>query len=274
MTDLNEHSQKPAAWLTAPRWYLWDGGFLLLGQSEGVVPAHAHHAIQVVIGFGGEPAICGNGAVWQSGRGFVVMPDVQHSYDGRGAACAMLFVDPESIEGEWLRGSLTQEIAFVADARLAEFMSRSHELRERPLEIMELRSLIRQCVHSLCEGTPRLRRRDSRITAALKYIKESQDLRVSLEDVAAAVFLSPSRFAHLFGQQLGLPFRRYILWRKLARAMLAIGRGESMTDAAQAADFSDAAHLTRTFNQMFGIAPSALMRGEFVEVSSPFETRD
>ena len=50
-----------------------------------------------------------------------------------------------------------------------------------------------------------------------------------------------------------------------------MGRGESMADAAQAADFSDAAHLTRTFNQMFGIAPSALMRGEFLEIESPFE---
>jgi AraC-like DNA-binding protein len=45
-----------------------------------------------------------------------------------------------------------------------------------------------------------------------------------------------------------------------------------MTSAAQEADFADAAHLTRTFNQMFGIPPSALMRGKFQEINSPFET--
>ena len=266
--------QKPPAWLTEPSWYLWDGGFLLLGRSEGIVGAHAHHAIQVVVALDGEPAICAEGGDWQSGRGLIVLPDVHHSYDGRGADSAMLFVDPESNEGEWLRTSLSQPITFVPAARLANCSTEILKFRERPLESMEMRDLIRHCVHSLCAGAPPLRQRDSRITASLKTIRESKDLRVSLEDIAATVFLSPSRFAHLFAQQVGLPLRRYVLWRKLARATLAIGHGETMTEAAQAADFADAAHLTRTFNQMFGISPSALMRGKFFEISSPFEARN
>ena len=71
-------------------------------------------------------------------------------------------------------------------------------------------------------------------------------------------------------EQMGLPFRKYVLWRKLTRAMVAIGGERTIADAARAADFSDAAHLTRTFYQMLGIAPSALMRGHFAEISSPF----
>lgn len=269
----HEGSQRPPAWLIEPSWYLWDGGFLLLGRSEGRIGAHAHHAIQVVISMNGEPAICADGGDWQSGQGFIVLPDVIHSYEGRGADGAMLFVDPESNEGEWLRTSLTQEITFVPDARLADCSSEIRQFCERPIESMDARSLIRHCIHSLCAGVPPLRRWDSRITASLNTIRESKDLRVSLDDIAATVSLSPSRFAHPFAEQVGLPFRRYILWRKLARAMLAIGRGEAMIDAAQASDFADAAHLTRTFNQMFGIAPSAMMRGRFFEISSPFEAR-
>jgi len=69
---------------------------------------------------------------------------------------------------------------------------------------------------------------------------------------------------------VGLPCSRYMLWRKLTRAMHAIGSGRTNADAAHAADFADAAHLTRTFYQMIGIAPSALMRGGFAEIPSPF----
>jgi len=75
----------------------------------------------------------------------------------------------------------------------------------------------------------------------------------------------------LFKQHAGLPFRRYMLWRKLARAMLVIGRERTTSTATHAADFADAAHLTRTFYQMFGIPPSVMMRGEFFEIPSPFE---
>ena len=31
----------------AVRWYVWDGGFLAIGRAQGVVPRHAHHAIQI-----------------------------------------------------------------------------------------------------------------------------------------------------------------------------------------------------------------------------------
>ena len=54
--------------------------------------------------------------------------------------------------------------------------------------------------------------------------------------------------------------------------MVAIGSGGTIADAAHAADFADAAHLTRTFYQMVGMAPSVLMRGDFIEIPSPFNT--
>ena len=109
-----------------------------------------------------------------------------------------------------------------------------------------------------------------RITKVLRKIHAADDLRVSLASAAKSASLSSSRFAHLFKQQVGLPFRRYLLWRKVTRAMLVIGREDSATTAAHAADFADAAHLTRTFCQMFGIPPTVMLRGEFFEIPSPF----
>lgn len=270
---------KPAAagaggesrWSGTPYWYLWDGGFFAIGRSEGLVPPHAHHAIQIVITFEGTVGIRGERGDWRMGSGVVVWPDVVHSYNGNGAAGAMLFVDPESLEGVWLRSSLREEITLVRSSRLAPCASELRRFFEQPLESLEIAALIKHCVQALSIGAPPSRRLDARVTRVLAAIRETDDLRMPIEDAAAMAFLSPSRFAHLFKQQVGLPFRRYLLWRKLARAVLVIGREGSIATAAHAADFADAAHLTRTFYEMFGMAPSIMMRGEFFEIPSPFD---
>jgi AraC-like DNA-binding protein len=257
-------------WLSVPRWYLWEGGFLLLGRADGFVPLHAHHAVQIVVATDGRLAISGDGIEWREAGGIIVQADVMHAFNCNGAMGAMLFVDPESREGAWLRTALPQEIALVPEERLASPVSALRTFAESPLESMEIGTLIRHCVHGLCPGAPPARRLDPRVATVLDSIRAGDDLRVSLETAAELAFLSPSRFAHLFKDQVGLPYSRYMLWRKLTRAMVAISMERTIADAAHAADFADAAHLTRTFHQMVGMAPSALMRGEFAEIASPF----
>jgi AraC-like DNA-binding protein len=266
-----EGAAAPSRWTGTPNWYLWDGGFAALGRSDGIVPPHEHHAIQIVLAADGTVGIHGKSGHWRMASGVIVRPDVVHSYDGNGAAGVMIFVDPESAEGVWLKTSLREDITIVPPARIATCAAELRTFLESPLESVELGVLLRQCVHALCAGAPPTRRLDERVTRVLAAIRTSDELRISLDEAAAMAFLSPSRFAHLFKQQVGLPFRRYMLWRKLTRAMLVIGRQHTISTAAHEADFADAAHLTRTFYQMFGLPPSVMMRGEFFEIPSPFE---
>ena len=63
---MNDFSIKSSTGYDAPRWYLWDGGFLALGRSEGVIQSHAHHAIQIVISIDGAASICGADGEWRS----------------------------------------------------------------------------------------------------------------------------------------------------------------------------------------------------------------
>ncbi len=268
---------KPAAneadrgvWSGTPRWYLWEGGFLVVGRADGVIPPHTHHAIQIVITVEGEVATRGKRGDWQVAPAVIVRPDVEHSFDGRGAVGAMLFVDPESLEGAWLLMSLQKDITVVPSPRVVSCVAELKRFLDDPFDSMEVGALIKHCVQTLCTGVAPRRGLDERITRVLEAIRKSDELRMPIEDAAALAFLSASRFAHLFKQQVGLPFRRYMLWRKLARAMLVIGRQQTISTAAHEADFADAAHLTRTFYQMFGIPPSMLMRGEFIEIASPF----
>lgn len=255
---------------TRPRWYLWDGGFLLVGEGGGEVPAHAHHAIQVFIAVDGKAVIRATGMSWQEGRGAIVKPDVEHGFNAQGSRGALMFVDAESSEGLWLRSQLMQDITIVPDARVDACVGELRTFLDNPLAALDAGDLVRHCVRALCAGSPPLRRIDPRVMRVVQTIAQSDELRLSLEDAAQLVHLSPDRFAHVFKDELGLPFRRYILWRKVMRAMLAIGRERTIADAAHASAFADAAHLTRTFNEMFGIPPSVLMRGEFFKVPSPF----
>jgi AraC-like DNA-binding protein len=260
----------PYRWLSVPRWYLWEGGFLLTARAQGVVPSHAHHAIQIVLALDGCVAICGKDDGWCESRGIVVRPDAEHSFDCNGALGVMVFVDPESSEGAWLSASLRQDITIVPDTRLDAIAPVVRAFAEQPDATEDVAALVRGCVQGLRPGLAPARRLDSRVTTVLNAIRESDDLRMSLDKAAGIACLSPTRFAHLFKDQVGLPYSRYMLWRKLTRAMVAIASERTIAAAAHAADFADAAHLTRTFYQMVGMAPSALMRGDFIEIASPF----
>ena len=160
----------------------------------------------------------------------------------------------------------------VPDAPLDLMVPALRSFAEHPGQADDIGALVRGCVQGLKPGLAPARLLDSRVATVLDAIRASDDLRMSLDRAADLACLSRTRFAHLFKEQVGLPFSRYMLWRKLTRAMVAVASERTIAAAAHAADFADAAHLTRTFYQMVGMAPSALMRGDFIEIGSPFNT--
>ena len=62
------------------------------------MPAHAHHAIQIVIALDRRVVICGQDGHWRESRGIMVRADAERSFDCNGALGVMIFVDPESRE--------------------------------------------------------------------------------------------------------------------------------------------------------------------------------
>lgn len=267
MTDTQE--SRPA-W--APLVYFWDGGWIGVGRAPGVVPPHAHHAVQIAIGLDREIRFRHDQGPWRDYEAAAVLPDEPHAFDGRNAHTAMIFIEPESREGRWLRDSLREPIAGVSTERLGELLPALRGFQdERPGPESAAR-LVSGVVRALCAAPPPLRPLDERITRALDVIRARDVRGLRLEDVAKSVFLSPSRFAHLFSDEIGLPFRRYLLWRKLSRAMHQFARGNNLSASAHAAGFSDSAHLTRTWVQMFGITPTVMLgRATFYEIPAPFE---
>jgi len=254
-----------------PLVYFWEGGWIGIGRSAGVVAPHTHHAVQISIGLDGPIGFRHPDEEWQVFPAAAVLPNVPHGFNPLGSTAAMIFVEPESREGRWLRNSLRTPITGFAEERLEAHLAGLRSFRDDRPSAEEAARMILGVVHALCAGPPPLKSMDPRISKAMAVIRGSQDGRLSLEQVAAAVFLSPSRFAHLFSEEVGLPFRRYLLWRKLNRALSAFGRGLNLSEAAHAAGFADSAHLSRTWTQMFGIPPTMMAGGaEFYEIPAQF----
>ncbi len=97
---------------------------------------------------------------------------------------------------------------------------------------------------------------DLRLARALNAINQLLDEKVSLAVVAEKAAVSKSTLANLLRSNLGMPLRRYILWRRLYVAALSITGGADATTAAHRAGFSDSAHFSRTMKQTFGVSPS------------------
>jgi AraC-like DNA-binding protein len=102
---------------------------------------------------------------------------------------------------------------------------------------------------------------DARLEKAVSYLRGRMRDSSTLAEVAAVAALSPSRFRHLFVSETGMALRPYILWRRFLRVWELLAGGTSLSAAAHAAGFADAAHLTRTSRRMFGFPPSALQFG-------------
>jgi AraC-like DNA-binding protein len=93
---------------------------------------------------------------------------------------------------------------------------------------------------------------DSRIRTLLDLIPSIPDKKAPVGALAARVGISETRLMHLFKDEMGIPIRRYLLWKRLLDAIFLIKRGQALTMAAVEAGFADYAHFSRTFKGMFG----------------------
>jgi AraC family transcriptional regulator len=174
---------------------------------------------------------------------------------------AHLYVDPEGESGRELQRELFTRAGMVSipAARLAGFPARLLAGFEAPdRSDRALIELGRALLAQLAPGSGRDERPEARVRKMSAWAAARLDTPVTLADAAAHVGLSNGRARHLFVEETGLPFRTYLLWRRLMRAVEIFSTGSSLTNAAHGAGFSDSSHLSRTFRRMFGITADSL----------------
>lgn len=239
---------------TAVPWHgkatLGDGWASFFGQSGDNAP-HRHLAVQMVIARDAVASVRLAGQQMVTSPVILIAPNVEHQL--LSGEVLLIYLAPESTLGNALAqrcvaGVLALDAA-VRDQLVVAFDRENDQALIRALAYyfdVEIREL----------GADASSNRVERLLADLKYRRE---LPQSLSQLAIEASLSPSRLRHRIAHIVGMPYRPYLRWLRLQRALRLTIAGNSLTQAAHTAGFADAAHLSRTMRRHFGITLSRVL---------------
>ncbi|KQV61731.1 MULTISPECIES: helix-turn-helix transcriptional regulator [unclassified Duganella] len=238
---------------------LWSGSALLsagFGAFRGTVgdnALHAHYAHQLVIALNGEVGVALPSGPLRA-PGIAIPAGLAHCVCAEQAL--LVYLDP-----------LTPEGAALFPPRAATALPLAADLCSQLLAAADEGQSLRATLRAAC-GLSRPSVPDPRMAAVAGALRAGVAMgRVARDDLASLANLSPSRFSHWFVEQTGLPLRSYRKWLRLELALHRLAHGGNLTDAAHAAGFADSAHLSRTFREMFGLNPAALLQGIVLDSS-------
>lgn len=96
----------------------------------------------------------------------------------------------------------------------------------------------------------------TQIRPAINYIDANYDKPISLTDIAKASFLSVSRLAHIFKEQMGITLIDYLTSVRIERAkQLLLATEQSCTEICFQVGYNNQSYFTRTFKELVGMTP-------------------
>jgi AraC-like DNA-binding protein len=243
-------------WEGASMWVLSAGPAVSKEGFKGTL--HSHHAVQVTFALEGWYRLQ-SGDLSVDSAVAAVAPDARHAITSHGTV-AFVYIEPESVAGRAAVRRLFAKRRLVS-VDTALFGSLPAELLAayRDPEVTEARLIdIGRALVSRLSGEVEIPTVDERVGRVIAWANAQLATPIRLADAAAVAGLSPDRLRHVFVRHTGLPFRTYVLWLRLLKAVETFSQGESLTQAAHQAGFADSAHLSRTFRRTFGVAAAEL----------------
>lgn len=250
--------------------YLWDAR--LAYASHGYVSReHAHFAATLIVALRGRFRLAIGGRSHRQCAAALIGPNRRFAIEAPRTDVLIFNQDPDSPGYAALASRLDgRGYRLLAPALFRPLREEFEALMHGCLDCAEARTVF-EGVLTLLDPRVRLEagavpRLDPRVHAVVCALREQRPGTVSVADLAATVNLSADRLMRLFGQQLGLPIRRFLLWLKLRSAISLLQRGRNLTHIAQDAGFYDSAHLIRTAGGMYGVRLGGFNDTRFVQV--------
>ena len=223
----------------------------------GEAQAHRHHALQLAVGLERPIGVSVADTEPQECWAIVIATDVVHAIDGGGGFVGLYYVDGSSHEGSVLAEVLGTSGWLVLPDRVAatlrETFSRITDEGDAPNV-----ELLRRGVAEALGVSGNLDRSppEGVVYDAIALLTELVPGEIRAADIARRVGVRQRDLSAAFLDETGLSIRSYVLWLRLQCAVAALADGCNLTEAAHASGFADAAHLSRVFRKMFGLAPS------------------
>lgn len=232
------------------------GGKTLYVGSLEQVDWHLHGAPVFIAGVTGDFRLRLPGGNWISCRAAIIPAGVRHALDLGGEPLAAFYPEPtlagvSALIGLGRAWDENERILVGTQAEIGIF----RELHENAASVHwsgdVLDDLLALALRR--DTAPPI---DPRLATVMSLLDAHPHDLTRAETLALAHGLSVSRFLHLFTEQVGVPFRRYRIWNRIRAATRSALAGDSFTDAAMHAGFTDSAHFARCFRETFGVTAS------------------
>ncbi len=108
------------------------------------------------------------------------------------------------------------------------------------------------------------------VEKAVQYIRKNYSSKITLEDAAKAVYLSPTYFGKVFQKSMGCSFGTYLnqLRIEMSKRYL-LQKDVSMADVGEMVGFEDQSYFTKVFKRVVGVSPSYFRKNTATENERP-----
>ena len=185
----------------------------------------------------------------------VVPPYLPHQVSAAGAMYGVLLIEPEYIDVPALQNVLRDDALDKLGVRVRAFLEQMAQAGGKG----EFSSA---ALSDLLVDIPLPRRLlDPRIAAVVEKIRQYPDAAISATECARDMALSPSRFIHLFNDELGVAFRAFRLWKRARSFLNHVRRQSNLTQLAMDMGYPDSSHFSHTIRRIYGLKPKDIFAG-------------
>ncbi|WP_069159976.1 AraC family transcriptional regulator [Nocardia altamirensis] len=226
-------------------------GRLTYVGSLGDAHTHSHAAVQITAVLDGEVEFGDDAGELVHARAAIIPSGVSHHVQAGAVTGVMIYLDPTSpaARAAVARIDPIDRTSVTAWTIAAQNLPTGADLSPSTL------------LAALLGPAPGPTAPHPCVSAAITLIPAVlADGPVRVGDIAAEVGISADRLGRLFARDMGLSFPAYVRWARLLRAAEIARAGDTLTNAAHAAGFTDGAHLNRVVHEMFGLTPSHMIQ--------------